>query len=682
MSLKKQALFDDDDDDGGGGRGKRETTLKVNEDYATQYEKSKQKQELRRLRTKYADVDLGKDDDDNDDNDESSSTTEDSDAELDTPAKDAAFLRMLPLLVSKDPALMQSNERVFDEDNNAAATSNSAVSKSKSHNEKKPLSVADFRRQTLLERGPEAFANAEDDDDAAAAAAALPYAHEQEELKRAFTEAAAAAADDGADDDDSGGGLRVKQPAPKLKPQKADIDTRLAASARGPTEMSKVREFWTAGTSDEGERFLRDYIVNQRWKGGSGGRALGLGGEDGGEDDDGSDVLGEDQLSLAKRFGDVDSEDESEVERQDEFEHRYNFRFEEPGGTRLLSHPRSSNVESARRKDMRSAERRKRRAERKSAQREEINAETRRLKMLARQQLSAKVEKLRKVAALERKALDEARAAAADDDELAEVNTFTEEDLDGDWDPEAHDRRMAELFGDTFYNKLRADKKKPKFEADDDDNEFEVLMKEAAGFDEKPTDRAELPPSDDEEEEHDEQHEQAPDDDDEEQAAAETADTSTRAGSKRKLPSAGTFTAMRSRLERQVEQDLGDYHDLDYEDVVAGEIKTRFRYIEVEPVSADMDELEILKTPDAAMAQLLPLKKLAPYRDSRKLKKSNWPWLKRNWMAAMRAARAEREKEREELRADRRAARESRRGNKRAKEKKSKSSSEAATNDK
>jgi protein KRI1 len=668
MSSKKKVLFDDEPNEG--GRGEREPTLKLNEKYAKQFEKSKQKQELQRLRSKYADVD------DDDDADESSSTTEDSDAELDTPAKDAAFLRMLPLLVTKDPALMQSNERVFDVDDD---DDDDDANKTRTHDTlaKKPLSVADFRRQTLLERGPEAFANADDEDDAAAAAAALPYAHEQEELKRAFTEAAAAAApgDDDDDDEGSGGGLRVKQRAPALKPNKNDVDTRLAKSARGPTEMSKVREFWTAGTTDEGERFLRDFIVNQRWKGGSGGQALGLG-ADGGDDDEGSDVLGEDQLSLAKRFGDVDSEDESEVERQDEFEHRYNFRFEEPGGTRLLSHPRSSNIESARRKDTRGAERRQRRAARKAAQREEINAETRRLKALARQQLSAKVDKLRKVAALERKAIEKARAAAADDgDELAHVETFTEDDLDGDWDPEAHDRRMAQLFGDTFYNKLRADKKKPKFDVgDDDDDELKELLKEAAGFDEKPKDRAELPPSEDDEAQEDQQQEQADDDDEQSAAsgeAAATADTSTSAGKKRKVPEAGAITAMRSRLERQVEQDLGDYHDLDYEDVVAGEIKTRFRYIEVEPVSADMDELEILRTPDAAMAQLLPLKKLAPYRDARKLKKANWPWLKRNWMTAMRAARAEREKEREELRADRRAASRSRRANKKAKKSKS-----------
>lgn len=674
--MKKKVLFDDEEPSAADERrAKREPVLKVNEDYAARYEKSKQEQELRRLRSKYAD-DEANDKADDDDDDASSSTTEDSNAELDTPDKDAAFLRMLPLLVTKDPALMQSTEPVFDD---TTVNRDEKSSKKDKSRKEKPLSIAEFRRQTLLERGAEGFANAEDDDDAAAAAAALPYAREQEELKRAFTAAADAAGADDADGDEDSGGLRVRQPVPKEKPQLSDVDSRLAAKSRSAAELSKVREFWTGASNvDEGERFLRDYIANQRWKGGSGGAALGFDGD--GDDADGSDVLAEDQMSIAKRFDDVDSEDESEIERQEEFEHRYNFRFEEPGGTRLLSHPRSSNIESARRKDTRSAERRKRRAERKAAQKEEINAETRRLKTLARQQLSKKVVKLRKVAALEREAIEAARAEAADEDELAMLGTFTEEDLEGDFDPAAHDRRMEQLFGSEFYNNLLVDKKKPNFaiDAEDDDDGLEELLKEAGGFDEKPTDRAELPPSDDE---NDDKEQEPPADDDNDAAADEPAAEADTSSRKRKLPKLGTFAAARARLERQVEQDLGSYLDLDYEDIVAGEIKTRFRYTQVEPVSGDMDELEILKTPDAAMNQLLPLKKLAPYRDVRKLKGANWPWLKRNWMSSMRTARLEREKERERQREERRAAREERRSNKRRKSKKSKRDDDNAVAD-
>ena len=40
-------------------------------------------------------------------------------------------------------------------------------------------------------------------------------------------------------------------------------------------------------------------------------------------------------------FGlDEEEEDEEEVERQEMFEAEYNFRFQEPGGASIVSHPR------------------------------------------------------------------------------------------------------------------------------------------------------------------------------------------------------------------------------------------------------------------------------------------------------------------------------------------------------
>ena len=35
-----------------------------------------------------------------------------------------------------------------------------------------------------------------------------------------------------------------------------------------------------------------------------------------------------------------EEEDEEEVERQEQFEAEYNFRFQEPGGASIVSHPR------------------------------------------------------------------------------------------------------------------------------------------------------------------------------------------------------------------------------------------------------------------------------------------------------------------------------------------------------
>jgi protein KRI1 len=459
---KKKTLFDDDAGDAGDDKA-----LHVNQQFAARYEHSKKAQELNRLRAKYggdaADADA----------DGTSESSEDSDAALDTAAKDAAFLRFLPMLVSKDPAAPPPQFPEIDDAADADADADADAGRAAAAS--KPLFIREATRQRLLAEGPERVLDDADDGPQQQPDDDVPYVREQELLKREF--AAAAGADD---DEDSGGGLLVARAAlPAAKKAKPDVEERLVGAVAGVADVRKVKEFWLSSAVDEGEKFLRDYIVHQRWKGASGaGHELdepdALNDAD---DDDGSDVVGENQVDIAKHFADVDSEDESEVQRQEEFEHRFNFRFEEPGGTQLITHPRSSNVESARRKDSRRAARRKAREERQAAIKAEHAAETKRLKALARAQLADKVDKLRKIAALEKKLV---KSAELDPSKA----TFHEDDLADDFDPDAHDRRMRELFGEEFYTKLQ-DNKKPVFDDDLDDAELAELMKEGADFERK-----------------------------------------------------------------------------------------------------------------------------------------------------------------------------------------------------
>lgn len=106
---------------------------------------------------------------------------------------------------------------------------------------------------------------------------------------------------------------------------------------------SALKQYWQTQHVDPNDRFLRDYIVNQRWKDERANHIptyREVVGNDASDASDASDVAGEDQLSIAKKFELVDEEDDSELERQDEFEERYNFRFEEPGGTEIATYPR------------------------------------------------------------------------------------------------------------------------------------------------------------------------------------------------------------------------------------------------------------------------------------------------------------------------------------------------------
>lgn len=94
------------------------------------------------------------------------------------------------------------------------------------------------------------------------------------------------------------------------------------------TVARMLRDYWQTKHTDPNDKFLRDYIVNQRWRderenhiptyrevvGDDARRKKAAADDD--DDENASDVDGEDQLSIARKFDLVDEEDDSELERQ------------------------------------------------------------------------------------------------------------------------------------------------------------------------------------------------------------------------------------------------------------------------------------------------------------------------------------------------------------------------------
>lgn len=76
--------------------------------------------------------------------------------------------------------------------------------------------------------------------------------------------------------------------------------------------LQPLRDFWTDPSLDSNEKFLRDYILNNKHSSK----------ETSNLDDDYDGILHDSDECL--------SEDEKNIEKQEEFEHKYNFRFEEP----------------------------------------------------------------------------------------------------------------------------------------------------------------------------------------------------------------------------------------------------------------------------------------------------------------------------------------------------------------
>ena len=97
----------------------------------------------------------------------------------------------------------------------------------------------------------------------------------------------------------------------------------------GDKDLEGLRSFWGNPLLDKGEQFLRDYILNQ-----------------GHHDNTELSVPTYDEVVgvASEGSGGSDTEDEEALQEQEEFERKFNFRFEEPesdlvSATSVFNHP-------------------------------------------------------------------------------------------------------------------------------------------------------------------------------------------------------------------------------------------------------------------------------------------------------------------------------------------------------
>ena len=153
--------------------------------------------------------------------------------------------------------------------------------------------------------------------------------------------------------------------------------------------------YWTRKDLDKDEMFLRDYVLNKRWLGTGDARTkigasgvAGGGGDDHDDDDDGDDGKNDDSDDRAGHIGSLaamaavdDAEDTKELERQDDFEMAYNFRYEDPNGIQLVTHARdqeSVRVEKNKRAEKRARARERKRVEKQAAEEQKIEEKKKR----------------------------------------------------------------------------------------------------------------------------------------------------------------------------------------------------------------------------------------------------------------------------------------------------------------
>ena len=363
--------------------------LKINENYAKVFNQYREKEEYQRLKAKYGEEVAN--DKLNEIEDSSSSEEEDDEAEQWTEEHETDFLKALANLKGKKAKIYDGQTSFFSKPLEAKNEKNKAD---------KPLTLVDLERQVILEK--EGQFEDISDETLAQKHESKTYVQELEDIKDSI-KGALKNSDDESDNEDllnkkskSAQEIAVEENEYKkwLLGQKEHLQ-----DSNTENELKNLKEFWSDKNLDKDEKFLRDFILNKKYLEGN-----------------------EEEVEIDEDL----SEDEKTLEQQEEFEHKFNFRFEEPDQDFIKRYPRTIQ-DSMRRKDDSRKSKREATKERKDKEKEKKREELKQLKAFKRKEILDKIEQLRKITG---------------NDELA----FKDEDLEEDFDPEKYDQRMAEVF--------------------------------------------------------------------------------------------------------------------------------------------------------------------------------------------------------------------------------------------
>ncbi|KAJ8065149.1 hypothetical protein OCU04_005861 [Sclerotinia nivalis] len=555
---KSKMMLDDSDssseDDSIGG-APLESGFKVNQDYAKRFEHNKKREELQRLEEKYTKKPgptIGKNGEkkygDKYDEDSSSSDDEDEDDEgfLATEDLDKEISATLQALRSKDPRVYDEKVTFYtpiDED---------AEEGTMTEKKEKPMYLKDYHRENLLA----GHAGGEEEENVP-----QTFAQEQEALKKKIVGEMHAAAEDGSNSDEDEGFLVRKDKKPELSSQGIH-----------PSRASKV-EVDVAIADKDPETFLSNFMAARAWV-----------------------------PSDGTRFQPMESDDEEDDNRAEQFEAAYNLRFENSEGSNemLKSYARDVIAAKSVRRDEVSGRKKQRDAarEKKEAEKKEREEERSRLKRLKIEEMEERLQKIKKAAGISGKTLK--------DEEWAQF-------LDAAWDDENWEAEMNKRFGDSYYveqeggsdsdDETQGNKKKVKKPKWDDDIDIKDLIPD---FDDEEASKPTFSLSDLE--------------DDAEGNSDDEGESSKKSKSNKERQLEKQAKKKAARLERKKIEDLVD-SKLDVDLSLASKKASVFRYRETSPTSFGLTARDILMAPDSSLNEFAGLKKMATFRDAEKKRK-------------------------------------------------------------
>lgn len=344
-------------------------------------------------------------------------------------------------------------------------------------------------------------------------------------------------------------------------------------------KLKGLKDFWSKGDLGEDDKFLKDFILNKRY-------------------------LGEDCDTEGRLHDSEDgglSEDEETVERQEDFETKYNFRFEEPDQEFIKKYPRTIK-DSMRSKESTRKQKREEVKERKRREKERRAEDLKQLKALKRREMEDKVKKLRKVGG---------------NNDLA----FEGVDMDGDFDPDEYDKQMAAVFDKYDQVEVEDAGERPEFSDDDSDIELEL---ETENWDEWTGEEREGQEAGKVEEDVNDPNFVMDCDFEEnskEKTQKEILESTLRRGGSRRRKSRFAQALERKKPSFDPEKEgktfgqyLEEYYKLDYEDMI-GDMPCRFRYRNVEANNFGLSTEEVMSAPDRELNAWCSLRKTCSYRD-------------------------------------------------------------------
>uniref|UniRef100_A0A8C8JYW7 Protein KRI1 homolog n=1 Tax=Oncorhynchus tshawytscha TaxID=74940 RepID=A0A8C8JYW7_ONCTS len=530
--------------------------FKINSKFAEKYDKYRQKEELQRLKDKYGDQ--------ADESESGSESDGDSEVEFD-PKVERDFYRTLSLLKKKDPKIYQTDATFYTVEDVSIGDD---AQPSTSNKTEKPMYLKDYERKVILERG---------------GAASPSYIQEQRELKESIKHCR----------DKHSIFLNCYLSTRQDKEEEDYVDwLKGQAELGGPEEvqdMKYLRDYWNDPELDEKECFLRDFVLNKGYM----------------EKDDVDRIPSYDEV-VNDDVEDSEEDGESFLERQEDFERHYNFRFEEPDAQKIKTYPRTI-ATSVRSKDERRKLKREEVKDRKKKEKEQKHEQLKQLKNLKRNEIMQKLRRLQELTGNEQLA-------------------FSQVDLEGDFDPQQHDQLMQKFFGDEYYGEEEGEK--PQFEVEELEEHWnwdtwtgEGGEKEYGGEEEHEGEEYDQPNCEDLDFIMDADYDPSQPSTSKKQKKKEKmkVDAPLMGKKRKKSHFAEVITQNKPVFdpqEKSFEQYLDEYYKLDYEDII-DDIPCRFRYRQVLANDFGLSTDEILGADEKELNRWASLKKTCMFRSDK-----------------------------------------------------------------